>query len=182
MNCWKTINIARDYGTLRLIMFSACNMLVSFLLYYLLISSFIQSDHTVQLDFGLFIIGLIAVIVFHKLLHCLPIWICRKKSIISWRWVLGFPIMTLKLCTPISKKVYLISLLMPVFVLTLASGIASIVYPSYLPLFSVLASINFGLCFYDFIYVSYVLKAPKQCFVEDYSEGVHILVKQQIIH
>ncbi|WP_088102681.1 DUF3267 domain-containing protein [Halalkalibacter urbisdiaboli] len=183
MNCWKTINISRDYGTLRLIMFSGCTMLFSFLLYYLVISTFVHTTaYSIKISFSLFIAGILAIIIIHKCLHCLPIWVSGRKGTLTWKWMYGFPVMTLSLCTPLTKKLYVISLLMPVIVITSCTSLASIAFPTYLPLFSILAAVNFGLCFYDFIYVSYILKAPRQSYVTNHSEGVHILVKQQIIH
>lgn len=79
MNCWKTINLMKDYGAVRIILTAVCFMILvfisTFLAFELLRPGTSLSDEYVSL-FG----GLLVVILFvHKVIHVLPI-ICKKKK------------------------------------------------------------------------------------------------------
>ncbi|OLS36632.1 hypothetical protein BTR22_11430 [Alkalihalophilus pseudofirmus] len=181
MNCWKTINISRDYGTLRLIMFSSSTVLLSFLFYYLVMSTIVQTTEFTQFGFVTVVLSLFGLVLTHKLLHFLPIWLFggRAKIKISTRKLL-FPLMDIKLREPLSRNVYLLALFSPLVFITTAGAVGSIMWPQFLPYFSILTSINFGLAFYDLVYASHLMKAPKQCYIEDHDEGFHILIKQAV--
>lgn len=80
MNCWKTINLMKDYGAVRIILTAVCFMILvfisTFLAFELLRPGTSLSDAYVPL-FG----GLLVVILFvHKVIHVLPI-ICKKRKI-----------------------------------------------------------------------------------------------------
>jgi hypothetical protein len=180
MNCWKTINISRDYGTLRLVMFSTSTVLLSFLFYYLIMSTIVQTTEFTQFGFGTFIIGLLLLVISHKILHCLPIWLFGGRAFIKFGKYMFVPTMSIKLKEPLSRNIYLLALISPLAIITSLCAVGSIMWPEYLPYFSILTSVNFGLAFYDLVYASHLLKAPKKCFIEDHDEGFHILIKQAV--
>ncbi|GAE25884.1 hypothetical protein JCM9140_1905 [Halalkalibacter wakoensis JCM 9140] len=178
MNCWKTIRLNRDYGTLRLMMYSGCTMLFSFLFYYLVVSSLISTTESPNISLPLFVISIIALLFFHKVLHLLPLWICGKKANVKTNWLSAIPVYSVRFSKPLARNVYLISLLTPVLVITTTGALASAMFPTYLAYISILSSIHFGVAFYDILFASYLIKAPKQSYVENHEEGFHILVKQ----
>ncbi|WP_332694138.1 DUF3267 domain-containing protein [Halalkalibacter lacteus] len=180
MNCWKTIRISRDYGTLRLMMYSGFTMLFSFLFYYLAVSSIIPTTESPTISLPIFIISIIAVLLFHKLLHLIPIWMCGKKAIIKARWVSFIPMLSVKVSRPLSRNLYLTALLTPIFTITSIGALASVMLPMYIAYISILSSIHFGLAFYDILYASYLIKAPKQSYIENHEEGLHILIKRAV--
>ncbi|MBP3951452.1 DUF3267 domain-containing protein [Bacillus suaedae] len=178
MNCWKTIRISRDYGTLRLIIYSGCTILFSFLFYYLVISSIIKTPKLIEISFHSILLSIILLVFSHKLLHLLPLWICGKKAILKIDRSYFFPLLTIKIKGPLSKSLYLATLFMPGLIITSASALASTMYPMYIAYISILTSIHFGLVFFDIVYISYILKAPKRCLVEKHSEGFNILLRK----
>ncbi len=180
MNCWKTIRITHDYGTLRLMIYSGCTMLFSFLFYYLFISSFVKTSELTNVNLFIFIGSIPLLVIIHKALHIIPIWLCGKRALFKLEWVGFIPKLSVKISKPLSRNLYLIALLMPVLVMTAVGTFAAIIFPMYIAYISIMSSIQFGLAFYDVIYASYLLKAPKKSFVEDHAEGFHILVKQAI--
>ncbi|MFC0473690.1 DUF3267 domain-containing protein [Halalkalibacter kiskunsagensis] len=180
MNCWKTIRISRDYGSLRLMMYSGFTMLFSFLFYYLAVSSIIPTTESPTISLPFFIMSIIAVFLVHKILHLIPLWICGKKAMIKTRWISFFPMLSVKVSRPLSRNLYLTALLTPIFTITLIGALASIMLPMYIAYISILSSIHFGLAFYDILYASYLIKAPKQSYVENHAEGLHILIKQAV--
>lgn len=87
------------------------------------------------------------------------------------------PLISVKLNGPIARNLYVLSLITPAILITMAFAFLSIMFPTYLAFISILTSIHFGLIFFDVIYLSYIIKAPKKSLVEDHSEGIHILTK-----
>ncbi|ARK29167.1 DUF3267 domain-containing protein [Halalkalibacter krulwichiae] len=179
MNCWKTIRVTRDYGSLRLMMYSGTTMLLSFLFYYLVVSTVIPTNELTNISFFALITSIISIVYIHKCLHLLPIWLCGKKATIKVHWLYIIPILSIKTTKPLPRNLYLLALLTPIFIMTSIGALAITVFPMYLALISILSSIHFGIAFYDVIYASYLIKAPKKSFVEDHDEGFHILIKQQ---
>ncbi|MCK0473950.1 DUF3267 domain-containing protein [Halalkalibacter sp. APA_J-10(15)] len=177
MNCWKTIRVTQEYGLLRLILFSACTMLFSFLFYYLIISSFTQAHEFVHVSFTSMICSIVLLIATHKLLHLIPVWLCGKKASITCKFVMFLPLTSIKLYEPISRNLYVLSLITPAILLTMVGAFLSIMYPTYVAFISILTSVHFGLIFFDFVYLSYIVKAPKRSLVENHPEGFHILLK-----
>ncbi|WP_227937863.1 DUF3267 domain-containing protein [Alkalihalobacillus deserti] len=180
MNCWKTIRVNHDYGTLRLMMYSGCTMLFSFLFYYLVVSMLIPTQKLTNIGLLFFILSIVTLVFMHKGLHLIPIWICGKRATFKVQWVCLIPILSIKTSIPLSRNLYLTALLTPVFVITTIGALASALFPMYIAIISILSSIHFGLAFYDIVYASYLLKAPKRSFVENHEEGFHILVKQAV--
>ncbi|MCY9457294.1 DUF3267 domain-containing protein, partial [Bacillus inaquosorum] len=80
MNCWKTINLMKDYGAVRIILTAVCFMILvfisTFLAFELLRPGTSLSDEYVPLFGGLLVVILFA----HKVIHVLPI-ICKKRKI-----------------------------------------------------------------------------------------------------
>ncbi|TWI56213.1 DUF3267 domain-containing protein [Halalkalibacter nanhaiisediminis] len=178
MNCWKTIRITHDYGSLRLMMYSGCTMLFSFLFYYLVVSTLVKTPELTNIGFFFFIGSIIFLVIIHQALHIIPIWLCGNKAKVKLKWNSFIPTLTVKITKPLSRNLYLTALLMPFLVITVVGAIASVLFPMYIAYISIMSSIHFGLVFYDLVYVSYLLKAPKKCFVETHAEGFHILIKQ----
>lgn len=178
MNCWKTIRVTHDFGHLRLFMYSTGTMLLSFLFYYLVVSSILKSPELKHVSFTIYVGSIIFLVIIHQILHLIPIWICRNRASYKLKWMFCVPMITIKSSNPLSRNLYLISLMTPLIVLTCITVLSSVLFPMYLAYISILSSIHFGLSLYDLIYASYLMKAPKKCFIENHSEGYHILIKQ----
>ncbi|MCM3762626.1 DUF3267 domain-containing protein [Alkalihalobacillus oceani] len=178
MNCWKTIRITQDYGASRLVFYSVCTMLFSFLLYYLAVSSFVGASQLTNISLFLFLLSIPVLVLVHKVLHMIPIWLCGKRVLLKVERLSIIPTLAVKMTKPVSRDLFLISLLMPLLVLTTVGAAAAIAFPAYIAYISIMSSIHFGLAFFDLIYASYLIKAPKNSYIENHAEGFHILVKQ----
>lgn len=179
MNCWKSIYLNREFGLHRLTIFSTLLTLLYFIAFYLTFSMvYPKTEHAIVpiLPF----LGSIALLFpIHKLLHWLPLTVAGMKATMRLEKGMAIvPKMHCETCNPISRNLYLIAALSPAVVITAVAIGFSITMPAYVSFFSILAAINLGLSFSDFIYASQVLKAPRHAFVEDRSEGFHILIKQ----
>ncbi len=161
-------------------MFACSTVLLSFLFYYLIMSTIVPTTEFTQFGFFTFFSGLLSLVFAHKILHCIPIWLSGGRAKVKFGSNKAIPTMTIKLINPLSKNIYILALLSPLVIITSACAIGSFMRPDLLPYFSILTSVNFGLAFYDLTYASYLFRAPKKCFVGDYSEGIHILIKQAI--
>ncbi|MCL7747001.1 DUF3267 domain-containing protein [Halalkalibacter alkaliphilus] len=180
MNCWKTIRISREYGTLRLMMYSGCTMLFTFLFSYLVVSSLLPTTQSPNVSLPFFVMSIIAILIVHKILHLLPIWLCGKKAMLKTNWLTPIPVLSVQLSKPLARNLYLTALLTPVLTITAIGAVASAMFPMYIAYISIISSIHFGLAFYDILYASYLFKAPKDSYVKNHEEGFHILIKQAV--
>ncbi|WP_209122788.1 DUF3267 domain-containing protein [Alkalihalobacillus sp. BA299] len=178
MFCWKSVNIARDFGHTRLTIVSITSGVLFFLVFYLFLSSFIEVTSINQYGVIPFIGGLILITIFHKLLHCVPIWLCGKYAKLTIKRTQKFPILYCFIPNTITKRLCITSALFPLLTITVFATIGSIFSPEHLPYFSIFAAINFGLSIYDIIYVTHLFKAPKSSFIEDHYDGFHILLSR----
>lgn len=78
MSCWKTINLVKDYGGMRIVLTAVSLMILFFIPEYLAMQ--LIHPQTVQRgDHALLFAGLlVAAIIAHKILHILPV-ISKKK-------------------------------------------------------------------------------------------------------
>ncbi|MFP3359736.1 DUF3267 domain-containing protein, partial [Planococcus sp. SIMBA_143] len=104
----------------------------------------------------------------HKLIHWLALTLAGLKA--TMKLEKGFvllPMMRCETCSPISRNLFLIAALAPAVTITTAAIVASVYMPAYVSFFSILAAVNLGFSFSDFLYASQVLRAPKNAYVED---------------
>ncbi|WP_026672497.1 DUF3267 domain-containing protein [Alkalihalobacterium bogoriense] len=177
MNCWKSINISRDYGSTRLSLISFSSIIGFFLFFYLLLSSIIPTPPYMEYGVLPLLIGIPVLFIVHKLLHCVPIWMIGKKAKIEWAKTNRIPKLFCHIIEPLPRNVCLISTLFPVFIITFICCVGAYLSPAHLHYFSILASVNFGLSVYDILYAMQVTRAPKEAFISDHKEGFHILIK-----
>jgi hypothetical protein len=178
MNCWKTINISRQYGSHRLFILSSLTMLFSFIILYvpvtyLSVSSF-KSNHFFWL---LCSIGLMYPI--HKLFHFLPIVHLGDRIKKSIEFYGGFlPIIHIRVQEPIRKWTFLLALFFPFFMICVLIFLGYLLFPSYSHYFTILLAYHIGLCVSDFICAKNVLFAPNDSFIEENDVGFEILVNK----
>ncbi|WP_216829383.1 DUF3267 domain-containing protein [Alkalihalobacterium elongatum] len=178
MFCWKSVNITRDFGRTRLAIVSITSAILFFLIFYLFLSSIVNTTSVNQYGVVPFIVGLFLVPVFHKILHCIPIWLCGKKAKLIIKKIERIPILYCFIPYTISKRLCITSSLFPLVVITLVMITGSVLSPEHLPYFTIYATVNFGLSVYDMIYVTHLIKAPKSSLIEDHFDGFHILLNK----
>jgi hypothetical protein len=178
MNCWKTFNIAKQYGSQRLLILSSLTMLFSFIILYVPITyltvSPLKSNY-----FFLLVISIVCMYPVHKLFHYLPIAHLGnhvKKCIeISWGVM---PIIHIRVHEPIRKWLFLLALFFPFLMIGLFIFFGFLLFPNYSHYFTILLAFHIGLCVSDFICAKNVLLAPNHSYIEENDEGFEILVNK----
>lgn len=179
MNCWKTINLSKEYGTHRIYLVSLLTGLLSFIFLYLAFSM-IHQPETFK-DHGLLplLLGTAAIPALHKLTHIVPLLLIKKRVKINWkRSFRFFPSLSFLTKSKMSKPTSLIILLAPTFFLTLPGVVASYFFGEYFAYFLIVTAFNIGYSSTDFLYIYQMLKAPKRCVVENAKDGYDILVQR----
>jgi hypothetical protein len=102
----------------------------------------------------------------------------QKAIHIRLKRALLIPMIQCEIRQPITKKVCLLIMVFPAVIGTLLTLFLTWEFPSGQDYFGALGAINFGLCLTDFIYIFYILKAPRHAYVEEDRNGCKILIKQ----
>ncbi|RWZ55228.1 DUF3267 domain-containing protein [Halobacillus fulvus] len=178
MNCWKTVNINKEFGLNRVYFLSFLTGLLSFILLYLPVSMF-HGTHDMN-DHGF--LPLLIILFFlpsmHRLMHILPLAMVYKKFHVQFKFRKRIiPTFTYQCKSKLSKKTSIMMALSPTFLITVPALVASSVFPNYYAYFIIFAAVNIGLSFSDFLYLNYFAKAPKKCIIENAKEGYDILVR-----
>ncbi|MFB6465227.1 DUF3267 domain-containing protein [Cytobacillus sp. Hz8] len=177
MNCWKTINFSKQYGSHRLFILSSLTMFFTFILLYVPSTYFFVSYKHDNHYFIFFVLGLLLLYPIHKLLHYLPLAhlgnkVVKKMGINKYY----LPTIMVRINEPISKNLFLLTLTIPFFVITLFFVVACYLFPHYVHYFTILIAFHVGICAPDFIRVKNILFAPKDSFIEESKDGIEILV------
>ncbi|WP_376846186.1 DUF3267 domain-containing protein [Camelliibacillus cellulosilyticus] len=180
MNCWKSFNVSKDLGSVRLVIFSLLGMLCFFILFNLLFTETYTHLKVRLLNFGIMIICILLVLPIHKLLHCLPIWLTGRKARLSIEKASALPMIHCNIKGAVSKRIYMVATISPAIIGTILMIAMAYVTPSAINYFAVSGSINFGLSVSDFLYLSYLLSAPSHAIVEEDRDGCRILIKQSV--
>ncbi|KAA0547524.1 DUF3267 domain-containing protein [Bacillus sp. BGMRC 2118] len=176
MNCWKTINLSKDYGFHRLFFLSFLTSILAFIFLFLVWNMIFESKQLE--DSGLMYVVMIAILLIpgHQLIHLTSLWLFRKKVKLTVKKKGLFPYLTVKYCELLSKPVAVITVLAPLFTVSLILLSLSLLFPQYIHYFTILAAINFGICVSDIMYSYHFMKAPRKCFLEENKGGYDILV------
>lgn len=178
MHCFKSIKIGRYADFYRTFLLSAIISLVSFVILYVPTHLFFLQRFDDQYLF-LFLLGVLFMYPFHKLMHILPI-IHRRKHL-AWSLEIHFfflPILTFKMKEPIAKKQFILLMLGPFLVINTLLASACILYPLYAHYFMMLLAYHIGLCYADIIYVKPLLFTPKHALIEENENGYEILIAE----
>lgn len=177
MQCWKSINLNQKYGNQRIFIISILIMLLSFITIYTFIS---LGNTTEQLrdDYDLiFLGGIIMIYPIHKFLHLLPLLFVAKKIKVQSRRPYKFlPVIDIQVKDPISKWLFLLSLLTPFVIISSTLLFFTIIQPLYSHYFTILLSIHIGICVPDFITFRSILHSPQNSYVEESEEDLKILI------
>lgn len=177
MNCWKAINLNKQYGTQRVIMLSFLTMLFSFILLYVP-ATYVFVPNSFHDQYFLFlIIGLWLMYPIHKFFHWLPLIPTKNKvkKAIVLKYLI-FPVIQIRIAEPIMKWTFLLSLLTPFFVINSLLVALSFIYSGYIHYFIILLAYHIGLCVSDFICTKNVLRTPNHAYIEESDDGFEVLV------
>ncbi|MBA2174568.1 DUF3267 domain-containing protein [Halobacillus locisalis] len=179
MNCWKSVNINKEFGLNRVYLMSFLTGLLSFLLLYLPLSMY-HGTHDVK-DHGF--LPLLIILFFlpsmHRLMHILPLVLFYKRFKVKFKFKKRFiPTFSYQCMSKLSKRTSMIMALAPTLFITVPALVTSMVFPNYFAYLVIFAAVNIGLSFSDFLYVHYFAKAPRECIIENAKEGFDILIRQ----
>jgi hypothetical protein len=178
MNCWKTINISKQYGSHRLFILSSLTMLFSFIILYVPIT-YLSVSPLKSNYFFILLVSICFMYPIHKLFHYLPIAHLGNRIKKSIEFYGGFlPVIHIRVSDPIKKWTFLLALFTPFLVIGLFIFVGFVLFPSYSHYFTILLAYHIGLCVSDFICAKNILFAPNQSYVEENEEGFEILVNK----
>jgi hypothetical protein len=178
MNCLKFINLNRQYGSQRLFIVSALAGLVFFLGAYSAFQLAFPQTKSIDMVAIPLLLSLVFVLPFHKLFHCLPLWmIGRKANLILKKKSLGiFPMIYCQFSKEITRNLMMLLVLFPFLGITGICLIGAVLFPAIMPVFITFAAVNIALSSIDLLYFFYLARAPKNSFIENSNEGFTILV------
>ncbi|GKU81692.1 DUF3267 domain-containing protein [Niallia sp. NCCP-28] len=179
MNCWKTINLQKQYGMQRLFIISSLTMLITFLFLYVPFTAYFSQNRLNDNYFSLFLLCIAITYPAHKLLHYLPmIPLGKKVKKIVYINYHFFPVIYFRAQEPIKKWNFVIASITPVIVLNAVFIGCCFLFTHYVHYFLILFAYHFGMCVPDFIRMKNLWKAPNQCFVEENEDGFEILINK----
>lgn len=177
MNCWKTVNLSREYGTNRICLVSLLIGVLSFIFLYLAFSLSHQAGAFE--DHGLLplLAGIAVLPTAHKLVHIISLIIVKKRVKLNWKRKYGLlPSVSLPARAQMSKPTLFVILLAPTICLTIPGIIFSYMFDGYFIYFLIFTAVNIGYSCTDFLYINQMLKAPKRCLIENARDGYDILI------
>ncbi|WP_010093723.1 DUF3267 domain-containing protein [Ornithinibacillus scapharcae] len=177
MNCWKSINLDKHYGLKRINLISCFIGLIAFILLYVPFSMLHLDKQVQQVGILVFIIAIVLLPTLHSFMHILPLIIMNRRINLKITRKKVLPIFTFYIVSHISKKNYIISLIMPSLLITIPCIVAGIIFPMVYVYALLIAAVNIGLSFLDFLTIRHLWKAPNNAYVENGEEGFDILLK-----
>ncbi|SDH55947.1 Putative zincin peptidase [Alteribacillus persepolensis] len=185
MNCWKSINLGKEYTPSRLVLLSVGCMILTFILSFLVFSFYYMDIRHAELSMVKTLSVLALLYPIHALLHFIPLWLAGAKTqtVISQRKKgkkQKFPFITLTFTKPIGRNFYVLAMLFPTLFIHTIAFIGALLFPPFMFYFLLVLSLNTGLSVYDFIYVKQLHGAPRHCFIEQKRNRIDILLKQPV--
>jgi hypothetical protein len=178
MNCWKSINLIKEFGHYRLLFISFLVGLFAFILLYVPISISHHASHVNESGFVIFIIALLLLPAFHSLTHIFSLIIMNKQVKIVCnvrnRFLPVFNYYTKYLLT---KRASLFVALAPTLFITIPGIAISCFYAEYYVYTLLFTAVHIGLSFMDILYIAYIMRAHKKAYIEYGTKGFDILLK-----
>ena len=176
MRCWKTINVKKHYGLSRLFLLSSILMIAVFIISYI---SFELTRESGQSDsyFALFLSAVVLLYPVHKAIHFMVLWKYRRRItlVVNRDWAF-FPLFLLRICEPIPKTRFAVSLMAPFFILNPLFVMGGVLLPVFSHYFTAMLAFHCGICLIDFVYVKNLSRSPKSSYIEENDDGYEILV------
>ncbi|MBU8880012.1 DUF3267 domain-containing protein [Bacillus sp. FJAT-29790] len=177
MNCWKTVNFTKQYGSQRLFIMSSLTTLLTFIFIYVPAQYLFEATTFYDNYFLLFVVSLWLMYPIHKFFHYLPIAHHSRKVKKSVTFKYGiFPIIQIRVHEPMSKWLFMFALFTPFLVINSILLWACFIFPHYVHYFTILLAFHVGLCLPDLIWAKNVLSAPNRSYIEESEDGIEILL------
>ncbi|MCP3026755.1 DUF3267 domain-containing protein [Halobacillus sp. A5] len=178
MNCWKSVNINKEFGLNRVYLLSFLTGLMSFLVLYLPFSIMHGTEDVKDHGFLPLVIILLFLPSIHRLMHILPLLLAYKKVRVNFAFANRMtPTFAYQCKSKLSKSMSILMALSPTFFITAPAIVMSFALPGYFAYLVILAAVNIGLSFSDYLYLNQFIRAPRQCIIENAKDGYDILVR-----
>jgi len=177
MNCWKSVNLNKQYGIKWINLISIFIALLSFIILNVPFSILHQTNQLNESGIILFLVALILLPTLHSFMHILPLLLLKRRINLIIVRKKALPVFTFYTNSHISKNSFIFSALAPTLLITIPGIIATLLFPSIYIYSLLLTSLNIGISFLDFLTIRISFKAPKHAFVENGDEGFDILLK-----
>jgi hypothetical protein len=179
MNCWKAINIHKQYGAKRVFFLSSLTMLFAFIFLFVP-ATYIFVPRTYYDNYiVLFLTCLWLMLFIHKFFHLVPLLHLGKKVKKSFMMKYRiFPHIHIRVNEPIPKWLFILSLIMPFLMINALLLIFCYFFSHYVHYMVILLAYHIGICVSDFICTKNVLTAPNQAYIEETEDGFDILIRQ----
>lgn len=178
MNCWKSVNLVKEFGYNRLFLVSFLIGLLTFIVLYVPASIIHGTSHVKESGFLPFVIALLLLPTLHSLTHILPLIIMNKRVKVIYKtkkWIV--PVFSYNTKYHLTKKASLIVAIAPTIFLTVPSMTASYISKDYYVYYLLFTAVHIGISFLDLLYINHIIKAPKKAFIENRNDEFDILIK-----
>ncbi|MFD2630296.1 DUF3267 domain-containing protein [Oceanobacillus kapialis] len=181
MNCWKSINLTKEFGNNRINFLSFLIGLLSFIFLYVPITIAQGTNKVDEAGFLPFILALLLLPALHSLMHILPLIILNKRLKIIFNIKnRRLPVFNYYTKFHLTKKVSLIVAIAPTILISIPGIIASYLFTDYSVYILMFTSLHIGMSYIDFLYIAHIGKAPKSCFIDSRKDGFDILIKEKM--
>ncbi|SDJ43097.1 DUF3267 domain-containing protein [Salimicrobium halophilum] len=180
MNCWKSVNINKEFGLNRIYLFSVLIGLLSFLFLFIPLSMY-HGTNDVK-DYGLLpvVVVLFLLPLLHRLMHMLPLMLTYKRMKVFFKFRRRFfPTFFYQCKSKLSKRTSILMALGPTLFITIPSYMMAFMFPDYFVYFMIITSVNVAMSFTDFLYLYHFMKAPRRCIIENAKDGYDILIHRK---
>lgn len=179
MNCWKSINLIKQYGGQRLFIVSILIALLFFMSFFSMFQLTYPNIKSTELGPLPLLFSAMFALPAHKVFHCIPLWITGKKAKLVFKpSSLGFmPMIFCNFSHTITRNTTMVLVLFPMIAITGLCITGAVFLPELMPLFITFAAVNIGLSYVDWLYFLCLLKAPRWSLIEDHHDGFSILIK-----
>lgn len=180
MNCWQIINFNKEFGINRLYLQSFLIGLLSFIILYIPFSIKHGTSTIDETGVWPLIIALCLLPILHSFTHILPLILMNKQArLIYKRDALLFPIVNYYTKKYLSKKASLFAAMAPTLLITVPGVAATFLFSDFYVYFLIFTSVHTALTFTDFIYIRYIVKAPKRSYIENSNNEITILISKE---
>lgn len=179
MNCWKSVHLIKEFGQHRLYMVSFLISFIAFIVLYVPVSVMHGMRQVNEAGFVPFLAAVLFLPAVHAAMHILPLILMKKSIKIYYKpKTKMLPVFHYYTKSHLTKKASLTTALAPTFLLTLPGIAMSYLSPDYNFYLIMMTAIHIGTTFSDFLYASYVIRAPKDAYIETHNNRVDILLKK----
>ncbi|CDQ40719.1 MULTISPECIES: DUF3267 domain-containing protein [Virgibacillus] len=172
MNCWKSINLTKEFGRNRLYLVSLLVALIAFIFLYVSLTMAQGTNDVNESGIIPFLLSLVLLPTIHSCMHILPLILMNKriKIVFKLRHKI-FPVFYYYTKYHLTKKAYFIVKLAPTVLLTIPGVVASFYFTAYSVYILLLTSVNIGIAVIDILFIAYLWNAPKRSLIENREDG-----------